>query len=1058
MNRLLAGILDKPRAVLSVLMLILVAGAISYRDIPKEAEPDVQLPMIYISMTHEGISPEDAERLLIRPMETELQSLAGVKEMRATASEGHASIIVEFQGDVAIDPAMQDVRDKVDQAKPDLPDETEEPIVQEINLSLFPVLVVTLSGDVAEPVLIRLARELEDGIEAIPDVLEVEIAGEREDLLELVLDPTAIESYGLQAEDLFDRVQRNNQLVAAGALNTEQGRFAVKVPGVFETADDLLSLPLKVDGSGIVTVSDVATVRRTFKDPEGYARVDGRPAVAIEVSKRVGANIIETIEQVRAVVEAERASWPEAVEVAYSQDKSREIAMMLGDLENNVLSAVILVMIVIVAALGARSAGLVGLAVPGSFLAGILVLASAGMTINIVALFGLILSTGMLVDGAIIVVELADRKMAEGMPPRQAYLAASQRMAWPVVSSTLTTITAFLPLMFWPGVVGQFMVYLPLVVIATLTSSLLMALVFVPTLGGVIGRSNAHDRRLARRMAAAETGDLGELRGASGLYVRLMDRLLNHPGKVVAAVLGVTVLTYAAYGQWGRGVEFFPAVDPEVAQVLVHARGDLSVEQRDAILREVEDRIAGVDGVELAYARSNLSFEEDDLDEDVIGRILLEFTDWTTRRPGVAILDEMRARTADMAGVRIEVREEEAGPPVGKPIQLELSSRQPERLDAEVERLRRHMDGMAGLRDVSDTRPAPGIEWQVQVDRTLAARFGADITAVGTAVQLVTNGVLLDTYRPDDADDEVDVRARYPEDWRSLDQLDRLRVQTDMGLVPISTFVQRVPAPRVGSLERVDGERVLEVSADVMPGILASDQLRDLQSWLADQDIDPAVTIAFKGEDEEQREAADFLTKAFGAALFLITITLIIQFNSFYQTAMVLSAIVFSTVGVFLGLLLTGQAFGIVMSGVGVIALAGIVINNNIVLIDTYNDLRSGGMDAREAVLRTGAQRLRPVFLTTFTTVLGLLPMVTRVNVDLIHRNVTHGGPSTDWWSQLATAIAGGLTFATLLTLVLTPCLLWLGASLSAWRREQRGRTSAGHERDGRSAMPSPAE
>lgn len=1055
MKSILAGILSRPRPVLAILVFILVAGALSYRDIPKEAEPDVQLPMIYIAMTHEGISPEDAERLLIRPMETELQSVEGVKEMRATASEGHASLILEFQGGVPIDPALQDVRDKVDQAKPDLPEDTEEPVVREINLSLFPVLVVTLSGDVPEPVLIRLARDLEDRIETVPDVLEVEIAGEREDLLELVLDPTAIESYGLEADDLLLRVQRNNRLVAAGTLDTDAGgRTAIKVPGVFEEAEDLLRLPLKADGDGIVTAADVASIRRTFKDPEGFARVDGRPAIAVEVSKRAGANIIETIQQVQAVVEAERADWPSTVEVGYSQDKSREIRLMLQDLQNNVLSAVILVMIVIVASLGLRSSALVGLAVPGSFLAGMLVLALGGMTVNIVALFGLILAVGMLVDGAIIVVEYADRKMAEGVAPREAYLQASQRMVWPVVTSTLTIIAAFLPLMFWPGIVGQFMIYLPLVMIATLGASLFMALVFVPALGGLLGRTNAYDAATAQAQAAADTGDLGKLTGAAALYVRIMDVVLRHAGKTMLCALLVMIGVYAAYIAWGRGVEFFPTVEPDIAQVIVHARGDLSVVQRDGVLREVEGRIADLDGIELSYARSNLSFTDDDLEEDVIGRILLEFTDWTTRRPASQILDDIRTRTADMPGIWIEVREQEAGPPVGKPIQIQLTAGDPLRLEPEVERLRRHLETMPLLRDVSDTRPVPGIEWQVRVDRAQAARFGADVAAVGTAVQLVTNGVLLDTFRPDDADDEVDVRARYPLDWRSLDQLDRLRVQTDMGLVPISTFVERVPAPRVGNIERIDGQRMLEVSADVAPGVLPSDQLAEIQRWLAGAPVDPAVTLTFKGEDEEQREAADFLFKAFGAALFMIAILMLLQFNSFYQTALVLSAIVFSTVGVLLSLLIFDEPFGIVMSGIGVIALAGIVVNNNIVLIDTYNVLRAEGVPPREAILRTGAQRLRPVYLTTVTTILGLVPMVARVNIDLVTREITYGGPSTDWWAQLAIAVSGGLTFATVLTLVLTPCLLWLGARAGiewrVWRRRPRTHDAA--------AAPAPAE
>jgi multidrug efflux pump len=730
---------------------------------------------------------------------------------------------------------------------------------------------------------------------------------------------------------------------------------------------------------------------------------------------------------------------------------------MLLDLQNNVLSAVLLVMIVVVAALGLRSAGLVGLAVPGSFLAGILVLGLLGLTINIVVLFALILAAGMLVDGAIVVTEFADRKMAEGMHRREAYQLAAKRMAWPITSSTATTLAAFLPLLFWPGVVGEFMKFLPITLLATLTASLLMALIFVPNLGALVGKAEVADPKTMKLLSAAERGDLRQLRGLAGLYVRLLRRILTRPVAVLLAAIVIAGGTYAAYGAFGRGVEFFPDIEPEVARLQVHARGDLSVYQRDDLVREVEARVLEVGGIDTVYSRSSASFGREDVDEDVIGVLLLELAPWRERRPAREIFGEIRARTADLAGIRVEVREQEAGPPVGKAVQVELSSRLPERLEPAVAEVRALFDRLEGLTDVTDSRPVPGIEWRIEVDREQAGRFGADVALVGSAVQLVTNGILIGEYRPDDADEEIDIRARFPEDRRSLDQLQRLRVNGRSGAVPISNFVTRVPAPKVGTLERVDGERVLEVAADVADGVLASDKVAEIQAWLAEQELDPAIRVSFKGEDEEQKASQEFLSRAFGVALFLIAIILVTQFDSLYQALLILSAVVFSTVGVMLGLLLTDQPFGIVMSGVGVIALAGIVVNNNIILIDTYNELRKRGLAPYEAVLRTSAQRLRPVLLTTVTTVLGLMPMVLRVNVDLFAREVTFGGPSTDWWAQLASAVAGGLTFATLLTLVLTPALLLLGARTSGWLAARRApRRGDGLPRAG--AAPQPAE
>jgi multidrug efflux pump len=1019
---------NRSRTVLSVLVLILISGTVAYFTIAKEAEPDIAIPIIYVSMNHEGISPEDAERLLVRPMEKELQSIEGVKEMRSTASEGHASVLLEFDAGFDSDNALQDVRDKVDIAKAELPDDTDEPTVNEVNFSLFPVLVVTLSGSAPERTLLTLARDLKEKIEAIGEVLEADIAGNRDEVVEVIVNPAVLDSYGISYEELIGFIVSNNKLVAAGALDTGQGRFSVKIPGLLESAEDVLSLPVKVAGDRVVTFGDVTTVHRTFKDRTSFARLNGKPAISLEVSKRSGENIIETIEKVKAVVEAQRLLWPPGVEVSFSQDKSGQIRDMLKDLQNNVLSAVLLVMVVIIAALGVRTAGLVGLAIPGSFLTAILLIYAMGMTINMVVLFSLIMAVGMLIDGAIVVTELADRKMAEGMPRKGAYAFAARRMSWPITASTATTLAVFMPLLFWPGVVGEFMKYLPITLLATLGASLAMALIFVPTLGELVGKRSSADPETIRSLAAAETGDITEIRGFTGLYVRLLGRALAHPVVVLLVAIVLLIVVYGAYGKFGKGVEFFPDVEPEQALVHVRARGNLSVYEQDALVQEVEQRILNMEEIETFYTRTGLNLRGDNLAEDVIGVIQMEFIDWQLRRPASQIMHEIRERTRDIAGILIETRKPDAGPPVGKPVQIELSSQFPELLVPAVEKVRALFSEVGELFDIEDSRPLPGIEWQLRVDRTQAGRFGANVVIVGNAVQLVTNGIKVSSYRPDDADDEVDIIVRLPYERRYLQQLDHLRVQTPYGLVPISNFVSRSPAPKLGTINRVDAKRVMTVKADVEEGVLVDKKVKELQQALAGQvKLDPRVDITFKGEDEEQRESEVFLTKAFGVALFVMAIILVTQFNSFYQALLILSAVIFSTVGVLLGLLTTGQPFGIVMSGIGVISLAGIVVNNNIVLIDTFNVLRQGGLPVVEAVLRTGAQRLRPVLLTTVTTILGLMPMVFGLNIDLVNREISSGAPSTQWWVQLATAIAGGLAFATVLTLILTPCLLLLG-------------------------------
>ena len=1107
---LIDAAVSRSRTTLSALVLILVTGFAAYVQIPKEADPDISIPIVYVNLNHEGIGPEDAERLLARPMEIELRSIEGLKQLSSAAYQGGAYLLLEFDAGFDADQALDDVREQVDKAKPELPEDTDEPSVVEINLSEFPVIVVTLGGALPERALLGIARNLEDRLESIPSVLDAKIGGDRKEVVEIVIDPMLMESYEIDAGDVLRMVARSNTLVAAGQIDTGRGRFAVKVPGLFESVSDILDMPIKVSGDSALTVRDIASVRRTFKDRVTIARVNGKPALSLEVSKRAGRNIIDTTNAVRRVVDAERAHWPPGVEVQFSQDRSGDIRTMLKDLENNVTSAILLVMIIVVAALGLRSGFLVGIAIPGSFLTGILVLSTLGLTVNIVVLFSLILAVGMLVDGAIVVTEYADRKMREGELPRHAYVLAARRMSWPIIASTATTLAAFAPLLFWPGIVGEFMKFLPITLLATLSASLLMALVFVPVLGtnfapvtrgflvagttlaggalaaalafcgfglgfgappGMAGYAAAtaaglagawlgwlagrrlgawSDRRFLRRPARNVAGsralraesdlDPTTLPGVTGAYARGLARVLRRPGRVLAAAGAALALAWAAYTQFGKGVEFFPDVEPEQAKVLVHARGNLSVAEKSELVREVEAEILAMQRERGEFntvymLAGNLDDKGDD-PEDVIGTLSLEFTDWQTRRTANEILSEIRERTAPLAGIRVETRFPRAGPPVGKPVALQLTSRDPERLAAEAARVAGFFRSLSGLKDIEDGRPIPGIEWEIGVDRIQAAKFGLDVTTIGQFVQLVTRGLKISDYRPDDSDEEIELVVRYPESYRTSDELDRIRFPTAQGGVPIGNFVERRARPRTGTLRRKNAMREITVRADVLPGVLADDKVREIEEWIAAEGIDPRVEWTFRGEDEEQRQAREFLTRAFGIALFGMALILVTQFNRFYSALLILSAVVLSTVGVLIGLLVTRQPFGIVMSGIGVIALAGIVVNNNIVLIDTFDRLRRTIADPVQAILRTGAQRLRPVILTTVTTICGLMPMVMQVNIDLFSRAITTGAPSTQWWTQLATAVAFGLAFATLLTLVVTPCALMV-------RENHRARAAA---------------
>ncbi|MGC2856724.1 efflux RND transporter permease subunit [Novispirillum sp. DQ9] len=1045
MKALIDAALHHTRTVLATLLLVLIAGLGSYMAIPKESAPDVNIPIIYVSMVHSGISPEDAERLLVRPMEKELRAVEGIKEMRSTAYEGGANVLLEFEAGFNADLAIQDVQRQVDKAKVELPDDTEEPTVNEVNISLFPVVVVTLSGNLPERTLLSMARHLEREIEGLPTVLEVDIGGDRDEQVDILIDPVLVKSYNLSANDFTAFLARNNKLVAAGALDTGQGRFSIKVPGLLQSVQDVLDLPIKVEGDAVVRLRDVADGRRGFADAESVARVNGASGLTLSVKKRIGTNIVDTVDAVKAVVARERQAWPEAVEIHYTQDQSKEIKTSLHDLQNSVIAAILLVMVVVVAALGVRSGLLVGLAIPGSFLMGILALAAMGLTVNMVVLFGLILAVGMLVDGAIVVTEYADRKMTEGLHRSQAYAMAAKRMAWPVIASTATTLAAFLPLAFWTGVVGEFMKYLPITLLATLSASLLMALIFVPTLGAVFGKPGGANADEMKALAASEHGSLSDLGGMTGLYARTLEVALRHAGKVLVAAIALLIAAQVLYGAFGRGIEFFPDVEPENANILVHARGNLSTQEKDALVREVEERILDLPEFKSVYTIVGKGAGEQDSPTDLIGRIGVEFTDWDTRRPASQVLAEVRERTADLAGIQVEVRKQESGPPVGKPVQVQLSSPRTELLEPAAREVRAVMDRLGGFTDVEDSAAVPGIEWELTVDRAQAAKFGVDVQAVGDMVQMVTRGLKVTDYLPDDAVDEIDIMARFPEANRTLDQLEHLFVNTAQGPVPVSAFVTRQPQPKTGEIRRTDGQRVVDVKADVAEGLLVNDKVLELQAALrAHPGIPAQVAIDFRGEDEEQRESQAFLVKAFGIALFIMAIILLTQFNSFYSALLILSAVIMSTTGVMLGLLVFNQPFGIIMSGVGVIALAGIVVNNNIVLIDTYDRLKTEFADPVEAIVRTGAQRLRPVMLTTVTTMLGLLPMVFSLNIDFVNREVTVGAPSMQWWSQLSIAIVSGLALATVLTLVVTPCMLKLRVDARrAWRARKARKAEA---------------
>ena len=1104
------------RTTISILIFILISGSLVFNNIPKESNPDVSLPYIYVSMNLTGISPEDAEKLLIKPIEEEVKNIEGKKELKSTSYQNGGNVLLEFESGFDSDQALIDTREKVDRVKSDLPSDADEPKVSEVNLSLFPILVVSVSGEVSDFLLKKISNDLKDKIGSLPNVLEVNIGGEREEQLEIIIDQNKIESYGLNLNDILGFVKSNNQIVSAGSIDTGDGRFVIKIPGLYENLNDVFNTPIKINDKKAIKFKDIAKLKRKFKDPENFARLNGQSSFTLEISKRIGANIVDTVNEVKIIVEEEKLKLPSKINISYSGDDSVDIKNMLGDLQNNVIFSIILVMSVVVLFLGIRSSLLVGLAIPGSFLLAVLILNALNYTVNMVVLFGLILSVGLLVDGAVVIVEYAQRKIQEGTKISEAYLKASSRMSLPIIASTLTTIAVFIPLLFWPGVTGGFMKYIPITLVAVLSSSLLMALVILPTVGSqspkirslflyaiipvvIIGILSSISFNLLNILGLSiilktiikisliltisfliykvyksnffglikskgqkinysanndhdDLIDLSKIKGLTRIYVKLLSFLTNHPLKIISFSLILLVSIYVTYSKYGNGVNFFPSVDAENTKVVIYARGNLSIKEKDNLVKEVENKILKIqknnDEFRSIYTTSGNVSNRQESSEDVIGFIDIEFADWDKRRKADLIIDEIRASTQGIAGIKVETRTQRAGPPGGKPIEINLASDNASLIPAEMEKIKNYLSQLDEIRDLEDSSPSPSIEYQLYVDREEAAKYGANISIIGNTIKLLTSGLKLSEYRPDDSDESIPIYLRLPKNQRTIDQLNDIKIPTSSGYVPISNFTTIKASQKTSNLVRINSKRTETVKADIAKFYQTDAYVRLVKHWLGIErfdapnkfnldipefgsaDINPEVIVEFKGEDESQKESQAFLQKAFGIAMFMMALILLTQFNSFYSVLLILFAVIMSTVGVIFGLMITGRPFGIVMSGIGVISLAGIVVNNNIVLIDTFDRLKDKASSVKEAILMTGAQRLRPVLLTTATTVLGLLPMVLKLNINFLEMDYSYDSPSTQWWVDLSSAIVFGLLFSTFLTLLVTPCALMVGSNL----------------------------
>ena len=1034
-------IMQARRTIVFLMIIIISIGSLTYINIAKDAEPDIDIPFIYVTVPHQGISPEDSERLIVKPLENQLKTIEGIEEMNGSASNGFGSVLLEFDINFDKDKALGDVREKVDMVKSKLPQDAEEPIVLEFNMAELPTIVVSLSGDVPDRTLFYHAKRLQTKIESIPGVLEAPVTGDREDLMEILVSPSKLENYNISLMDLIRSITGNNRLVAAGSIDKGQGKFSIKVPAVYESAQDVYNLVIFSSGDGAVTLGDVAEIRKTYKDTESFARVNGRPAVALQVKKRIGENVLEINEKVRLEAEEYVENLSENIEINFTSDNSDYILEMLKSLQAAVTNAIISVMILVIGALGIRSALMVGISIPTSFLMAISLLALSGGYINMMVMFGLLVSVGLLVDGSIVMVEYADRKMAEGLNRLDAYTQSYKRMIWPIISSTATTLAAFLPLILWPGVSGQFMKWMPFMVSLVLVSSLFSALIFIPVMGSIFGKTEKKD--------IAKLNDKFDLRNLSGftkVYIDILQKLIKTPILTVISSIGIVIILFNLYVNFNAGARY--SVEGDTNQMTVHiiARGNLSPSQKLGIALDVEDIVRTVDGIKTTStliggaSAEQMIMSDGESRSDEIAMMMIELKPVHERRHADILRQEILGKTSILPGVIVESYKVERKPESGKDIQIELTSSNNLQLTKVTDSISNKLKSMDGIMEVDDTRSLPGIEWIINVDRELAGKYGVDVSIIGSIIQLVTNGILVDKYRPDDSEDEVDIRVRFPRDYRQLEQFDQLRIPTPDGAIPLSNFVKREPQQKVTSIERSNGARILKIRANTMidpitgKKILPFDKNVEIGNWINEQNFSKDVEIKFAGTNEDGEESAAFLGRAMLGALFLMFIILLTQFNSFYQAAITLSTVVLSTVGALTGLLITGQVFSVIMSGLGIVSLAGIIVNNSIVLIDTFNRLRNDAKNLNEAILHSAAQRLRPIVLTTTTTMIGLTPVALQITIDWFGRSIEFGGLMSAWWVPFSTAVIWGLGFSSLLTLFLIPTLL----ALSEYLKEKK--------------------
>jgi CzcA family heavy metal efflux pump len=997
--------------------------------LPRESFPDITIPYVFVTTTYEGVAPQDMEELITIPIERKLKGIDNVEEIRSTSAEGISTVAIKFLPKVDLDDAVQKVRDKVDQAKNDLPaDLADDPSIREVNFSDMPVIRVVLSGPFSLRRLQNLAEDLQDQIESITGVLGAGISGGLEREIHVEFDLDRVGAYNVPFSSITNSVTRSNVNMPGGSMDIGEAKYLVRVPEDFKHPSEIFSIVAFVRDGKPVYLRDVAFIKDAHKDALTRSRINQEKSVTIAVSKRSGENIVEVTDEVKRIVEEMRPQLPQSLIIDLTADMSNDVRLMVSDLENNIISGLILVLVVIFLFIGGQSAIFVAMAIPYSMFISFALLTGFDVTLNMVVLFSLILALGMLVDNGIVIVENIYRHMQEGKSRQEAARIGTDQVAWPVITSTLTTLGAFLPLMFWPGIMGEFMGYLPMTLIMALSASLFVALVINPVL-------SARYQRV--KIVAPKNNPKNKEPLIKRVYLWFLKWCLRFRWVVVLSGFVMLIAAIAAFAKFGKGSEFFPETEPRRAYVNIKAPEGTNLDTSDKLVAQVEKIVSEYE--DIRYVISNIgAMGGDPFSQGGTGthinRVVLDFKDFHDRsRPSSEVINEVRQRILKtIRGAEIQVEKEEEGPPTGAPINIEISGEDILMLGELVARVRKEIKDIPGLVDLKDNFVKGKPEIRVRVDKEKAALLGLDTYTIAYTVKAAINGVKAGVYR--EGKDEYDIIARLPQrDRSSIESLKRITVSGARGEpIPLTSLAEISLGSGIGAIMRMDQKRVVTISGDAS-GRLANDIIKDIDARLQNNLEWPrGYVYRFSGEQEEQAKAQAFLSKAFFACIAIILLILLTQFNSFVTPFIILTSVVLSLVGVFIGLLVTSTPFGIIMTGIGVISLAGVVVNNAIVLIDYYNQLLAKGLKSYDALMRAGSVRFRPVMLTAITTILGLLPMATGVSFDFRKLAWDIGGESSQWWGAMAVAVIFGLGFATLLTLIVVPVLCSLAHSMKS--------------------------